>query len=263
MILSIIIPVYNSERILGTLVKKIKKTLENKKIKKFEVILVNDYSKDNSWSLIKKLSKLYNFIKGINLIKNYGQHNAIVAGLTYSRGKYLILMDDDLQHDPKYIPNILEQLLNKYDACYVRYLKRKHAFWKKFVSKLNHLTSSFLANKTTKIYTSSFKGFNKKIKNKIIGDKNKEVFLDWIILNNSTKVKSIDVLHKKRLIGKTNYNFKKLLILWSNMIIKIKTNNKFRKLLIFLIKIVIITIINKLINKKIFQEKFKILEKTF
>jgi len=260
--LSIIIPIYNSEKIIPILTNKIKKIITNK-LKKSEIILVNDHSIDRSWSTIKKISKKNSYIRGINLVKNYGQHNAIAAGLTYSRGKYLILMDDDLQHDPKYIPKILEQLLNGYDACYVRYLRRKHTFWKKFVSKLNHLTSSFLADKTTKIYTSSYKGFNKKIKNKIVSDKDKEVFLDWIILNNATKVKSIDVLHKKRLIGKTNYNLKKLLILWSNMIIKIKTNHKFKKILILFIKIFIITILNKLINKKVFKEKYKILEKTF
>ena len=260
--LSIIIPIYNSEKIIPILTNKIKKILK-KKIKKFELILINDHSIDKSWVTIKKISKKNSFIRGINLLKNYGQHNAITAGLKYSRGKYLILMDDDLQHDPKYIPNILEQLLRGYDACYVRYLKRKHSFWKKFVSKLNHITSSYLANKTSKIYTSSFKGFNKRIKNKIVNDKHKEVFLDWIILDNSTKVKSIEIIHKKRLIGKTNYNLKKLLILWSNMIIRIKTNNKFKKILIFLIKIFIVSTINKIINKKTFREKFIILEKTF
>ena len=157
---SIIIPVYNSEKILTELIDQIKKEVESFS-KKFEVILVNDFSHDDSWKIIKNLSNKYNFIKGIDLKKNYGQHNAIVAGLNFSSGDYMILMDDDLQHNPIYIKNILDELQNGNDVCYVKYLKRKHVFWKKFLSWLNNATSSFLANKPFNIYTSSFKGFNK------------------------------------------------------------------------------------------------------
>ena len=107
--LSIIIPVYNSAKILPTLVGEVEKALDNK-IKKMEVIFVNDFSIDNSWEIIKKLSKEKKFIKGINLKENYGQHNAIAAGLSISTGEFVILMDDDLQHDPIYIERIFALL---------------------------------------------------------------------------------------------------------------------------------------------------------
>ena len=99
--LSIIIPVYNSENILQNLAKEIDNAL-NKNIQR-ELILINDFSKDNSWEMIKKLTQSYSYIKGINLVSNYGQHNAISAGLHYASGEYIVMMDDDLQHDPIYI----------------------------------------------------------------------------------------------------------------------------------------------------------------
>ena len=103
--LSIVIPVYNSELILPSLVKEIENSLKNKKLNK-EIIFINDFSKDNSWEIIKDLSNSSDFVKGINLKNNYGQHNAIAAGLNFAVGDYIILMDDDLQHDPIYILDI-------------------------------------------------------------------------------------------------------------------------------------------------------------
>jgi len=259
MLISLVIPVYNSNDILPELVNKITKNLTEK----FEIILVNDFSKDNSWKTIKEITETNHFVKGINLKENYGQHNAISAGLNYANGKYIILMDDDLQHDPIYINDIINELHKGYEACYVKYLYRKHVYWKRLVSKLNHLTSSILAGKSTKIYTSSFKGFNRRICNIINSDKNNEVFLDWIIINNSRKINSINITHKERLSGKTNYNLKKLLILWSSMIMTIKSKNIYSIFIVSLLKFFIKYILYTLISKKKFNEKFIISDKTF
>lgn len=260
--LSIIIPVYNSAKILPILVDEIEKALKIK-IDKIEIIFVNDFSIDSSWEKIKELAKEKKFIKGINLKENYGQHNAIAAGLSISKGKFVVLMDDDLQHDPIYIDKILNELKNGYDSCYVKYIKRKHSFIKVFISWINHITSSYLSEKPNNIYTSSFKGFKNKITKKINDDKNFEVFLDWLILENSQSIQSIEIVHRERLEGKTNYNFRKLLFLWSNMILRIKPRAKIKKIIIFFLKFFIISIIYKLLSKKNYKEKFLIKETTF
>ena len=135
--LSIIIPVYNSEKILPVLIEEIKKSLMANKLKK-ELIFVNDLSEDHSWEKIKELAKKNSFIKGISLKKNYGQHNAIAAGLSEATGSYIILMDDDLQHDPIYIEKILFELENGYDACYVKYINR-NVYEKKRTTDTSHL----------------------------------------------------------------------------------------------------------------------------
>ena len=180
-----------------------------------------------------------------------------------AKGEYIILMDDDLQHDPIYIGKIISELKKGYDSCYVKYIKRKHSFIKILISWINHITASYLSGKSNKIYTSSFKGFKSKICKKINEDKDFEVFLDLLILKNSESIQSIEVLHRKRFEGKTNYNFKKLLTLWCNMILKIKTENKVKKIILFFLKFVITLIIYKVIKKKKYNEKFLISEKTF
>ena len=123
--LSVVIPVYNSEKILNTLINSIKKNIKIKK-NLFEIILVNDFSSDNSWRKITILKRNNNFIKAINLRKNYGQHYAIFLGLKFAKGEYIVCMDDDMQHDPRYINKIVKTLENRNEVCYVKYLKREH-----------------------------------------------------------------------------------------------------------------------------------------
>ena len=105
--LSIIVPVYNSENILHELVKRISDSLKNTILhNQFEIIMINDFSQDNSWEGIKSLSTKNNFIKGINLARNFGQHNAIIAGFNFCSGKRVVTIDDDLQHPPEFIFNL-------------------------------------------------------------------------------------------------------------------------------------------------------------
>ena len=129
MILSIVIPVYNSENILDDLINQI--SLEIKKtnlLKDFEIILVNDNSLDNSWNKIKEIANNQNNIIGINLSKNFGQHNALMAGIKNSKGDFLITMDDDLQHPPSYIIDIINKLSEGFDVCYTKYQNNKYSF---------------------------------------------------------------------------------------------------------------------------------------
>ena len=109
--LSIIIPVYNSSLIILKLVDDIKKEITKiQNISNYQIILVNDCSDDNSWSEISKICNNEQFVIGINLMKNYGQHNAIMAGINISDGDYVILMDDDFQHSPKEISKLLDKI---------------------------------------------------------------------------------------------------------------------------------------------------------
>ncbi len=215
--LSIIIPVFNSSKILKKLVKNIKYHLDIKLNNKFEIIFINDHSSDSSWSVIRELSKKYSFIKGIDLKKNIGQHAAIFVGLNYSTASKIITMDDDLQHPPSYLLKIYNKLSN-FDVCYTTYINRQHVLWKILVSKLNNFFSNFLFNKPNNVYLSSFRGFKSTIKNKIIKEKPNIIFLDSLILKHSKKTTSIKIVHQKRFRGESNYNLKKLLNLWFDMI---------------------------------------------
>ena len=213
--LSIIIPVYNSEKIIEDLIKQITFSVDNiKSINSYEIILIEDCSPDNSWEKIELISKKYNNVKGISLSENFGQHNAIVAGIKYSSGEKIITMDDDLQHSPVYIKNILEQLDKNFDVCYTDYQNRKHPIWKIIVSWLHNLTASYLSNRPYKLYPSSFRGFKKKIALEIISFKGANVYIDGLILKITKNITIIPVEHYQRPYGSSNYNFKKLVSLW-------------------------------------------------
>ena len=230
----------------------------------YEIILVDDSSNDDSWKTILYLSSKNKNIKGIQLDKNYGQHNAIMAGLNNCLGDYVILMDDDLQHNPKYIYQIYNVIKKDNDVCYVNYLNRQHQNWKKFVSWSNNIVSSIIMNKPFNIYTSSFKGIKKEIVIQIIKSKKKEVFLDWLIINSTKKIKMIDVEHQKRFSGKTNYGLKKLLLLWTGMILNVPLNpKKFSFILLIILKIFIGIFLYSFIKKKEVNNQFNILNKTF
>lgn len=215
--ISIIIPVYNSEKILEKLITEI---YENLQQFNFEVILVNDFSNDNSWNKIKKLSISNNFLKGINLQQNYGQHNAIMAGLNFGSGDIYIIMDDDLQHHPIYITKMINKVMNSFDICYTSYQNRQHRLDKIFFSNLSNFISSFVLNKPVKLYLSSFKCFNKKIRDELIKFKNPNIYIDGYLIKISNKITSIDIKHQKRHSGETNYSFKKLFLLWTRVVMQ-------------------------------------------
>ena len=124
--LSIIIPVFNSEKILPSLVENIIFYLNKDLLgQEYEIILINDFSSDNSWQIITELSKKLKNLKGLNLSKNYGQHNAVMAGLNVASGDKIITMDDDFQHHPSNLISFFRKL-DECDACYTYYNNRKH-----------------------------------------------------------------------------------------------------------------------------------------
>ena len=116
--LSIVIPVYNSEKIIDDLVDEIVNSVSDiKSVSSYEIILINDCSIDNGWEKIKFLSKKFKFVKGINLAQNFGQHNATMAGIKECEGETIITMDDDLQHSPSSIKDFLNEINKGFDVC--------------------------------------------------------------------------------------------------------------------------------------------------
>jgi undecaprenyl-phosphate 4-deoxy-4-formamido-L-arabinose transferase len=216
--LSIVIPVYRSAQILPKLVEQIRTEMREEGLaERFELILVNDCSPDNSWHVIRTLAETNAFIKGITLRRNVGQHNAIMAGLHHAHGEYVVLMDDDLQHPPAAIADIVKALADGYDVCYTHYLNRQHAAWKRFGSQFNDWMATRLLGKPKGLYLSSFKGMRREIVQEIILYDGPYTYIDGLILDVTRSITTVDIEHQARFDGESNYTFARLLSLWMKM----------------------------------------------
>jgi glycosyltransferase involved in cell wall biosynthesis len=212
--ISIIIPVYRSEKILPELVSRIKTVLKNKK---YELILVNDHSPDDSWKTIVELKKKNRFIKGINLRKNFSQHNAIMAGLNYATGKVVVMMDDDLQHPPESIIDLVSKIDSGFDVCYTRYKNRRHNVFKQFGSYFANLIAKLIIGKPTNLYLSSFKAVSQDVCKEMVRYDGPYPYLDGLILQLTNNIGIVDIEHQERFEGKSNYTLIKLFSLFFKM----------------------------------------------
>ena len=216
--ISIIIPVFNSENTIEILVNNIVQTLgENYK---FEIILINDSSKDNTEEKCKKLVEKYTSVVLYSLAKNFGEHNAVMAGLNKCSGDYAIIMDDDLQHSADSLLELIKfgmKEKNNFDVVYTYYDKMKYNFFRNFGRKFNDLIANLLLDKPKFLYLSSFKLINRFLITEIIKYRSPFTYIDGIILGITNKIGRVKVVHDQRSHGKSGYTIRKLLQVWSSM----------------------------------------------
>ncbi|WP_426619812.1 glycosyltransferase family 2 protein [Pseudomonas rustica] len=216
--LSIVVPVYGSATILPVLIQQVYEAMTQEGLADdFELILVNDAGPDNSWSVIQTLASNNAFVRGINLRKNAGQHNAIMAGLNNVRGRMVVIMDDDLQHPPSALGDLMRALKDGHDVCYTKYLNRQHAWWKQAGSRFNDYVATLLLGKPKGLYLSSFKALKREVVEEIIKYDGPYTYIDGLILDVTQSITSVDIVHQARHEGESNYNFRRLLSLWMKM----------------------------------------------
>ena len=204
---SIVIPVFNSELILPKLILEIANAMEGQS---YEVILINDGSTDKSWNVIVNLVNNYDCLKGICLARNFGQDNAIMAGLHHSTGEYVAIMDDDLQHSPYDIIRLRNKCESGFDVCYADYSHAKlQLWWKNFGSYLNAKQAEIIIGKSREIYLSPFKIISRLVVESILQYKNAYPYIDGLIFRSTNSISQIKVEHYKRYASKSNYNLRK------------------------------------------------------
>lgn len=212
MILSVISPIYQAELTIEELIRRL--TLELQKLTvDYEIILVDDGSKDEGWNVILKYSKNDYRIKGIKLSRNFGQHYAVTAGITRAVGDRLIILDCDLQDDPVYISKLMKEMDNGYDIVFTERLKRKHGLFKSIASSFYNGLFKLLSNNNYSINMGSLVIFSKKVSTSFLQLKEKDRLyiqvLKWLGYSNT----SIKVIHNERFSGKSSYAFLKLISL--------------------------------------------------
>ncbi|HEX4854989.1 glycosyltransferase family 2 protein [Arenimonas sp.] len=216
--LSIVVPVYRSATILPELVRQVREAMAAEGLDgRFELILVNDASPDDSWPVIRSLAAGHGFLRGIHLRKNVGQHNATIAGLHHARGRIVAIMDDDLQHPPDALGDMVRALDQGHDVCYTRYLNRQHRWWRQAGSRFNDWVATRLLGKPRGVYLSSFKALRREIVDEVIKYDGPYTYLDGLILDVTHAVTAVDVVHRPRHDGKSTYTLRRLLSLWAKM----------------------------------------------
>ena len=216
--ISIVIPVYNGEKTIAKLVDEL---LSNLTTNKLEIVLVNDGSKDNSHEkCVKIYNKFKNTIKYICLARNFGEHNAVLAGLNNVTGDYAVIIDDDFQNPPDEIQKLIDFAINgRYDVVYSYYDKKFHSWFRNLGSNFNNLIANYLLDKPKDLYLSSFKCMNRFLIYEIIKYKGPFPYIDGLILRITQNIGKIKVKHVERTDGISGYTLRKLVGLWLNMFI--------------------------------------------
>lgn len=208
-LISVVIPVYKSAESLEELASRLTNSLSTI-TEDFEVILVNDGSPDSSWEIITNIAAKNQKFIGISLSRNFGQHPAITAGLTFANGEWVVVMDCDLQDRPEEIPNLYYKALEGFEQVVALRHSRQDSKWKKLSSKLFFKGLSFLTDEKLDYRVGNFGIYNRKVISSVlnIGDLTRTftILTRWVGFNRT----AIEVQHSSRTSGNSSYNFGKL-----------------------------------------------------
>ena len=214
---SVVVPVYNSEDSLAELVHRLQTVLPTVS-KQFETILVNDGSQDRSWQVIRELVGKHDLVSGINLMRNYGQHNALLAGIRAANYELVVTLDDDLQHPPEEIGKLVGRLTAGYDVVYGTPDREQHGFLRNLASQITKLAlqASMGAEGARKV--SAFRVFRTQLRDAFTDYRSPFLSLDVLLSWGTNRFGFVTVRHDQRSVGGSNYTFSKLVTHALNMI---------------------------------------------
>lgn len=217
-LISVVIPEYKGEKMVSELIDRLKTSI-NQITDCYEIILVNDASPDNTWSEIQSICDMNTQIKGLNLSRNFGQHFAISAGLSFAKGEWVVVMDCDLQDRPEEIPNLYKKAQEGYDIVYARRAARQDKYLKRLSSVLFHKVYNWLSGLKSDNAVANFGIY----KSCVIAEFNKMPerarSFPSLVSYLGFKDTAIDVTHAERAEGKSSYNLHKLLKLSFDVIV--------------------------------------------
>ena len=206
---SVVIPVYRSEQILDQLIERLALVLPEM-ADSYELVLVNDGSPDQSWKVIERLADEHDWVRGINLMRNYGQHNAVLCGIREARYEMIVTMDDDLQHPPEQIPLLVAKLNEGFDVVYGTPKKLPHSWWRNIFSVITKYAISYVMGFRTVREISSFRALRTSLRDAFVTYSGPEVLVDVLFSWGTTRFGSVEVEEAPRSVGHSNYTFVKL-----------------------------------------------------
>ncbi len=216
---SIVIPVFKSNESIKTITKKIYKLFNNElKNKRYELIFVNDSPSDEeTCNALRCIFNEYDSVKVIEFTQNFGQQSALLCGIANSIGEYIITMDDDMQHDPINILNLIKK--QSHDIVVAKFRRKKHNIFKRITSSIKGYFDHIILGKPKDIQLTSFRLFNRVIADNILKIGTSYPFIPALLFSVTKDVVNVDVPHYDRIEGKSNYTLRKMIQLFGNLLI--------------------------------------------
>lgn len=214
--ISFVIPCYRSEQTLPIVVAEIQEKMRTMQQYQYDIFLVNDCSPDNTLGVIRRLCRENENIKGIDFARNFGQHSALMAGLRYSDGDYVVCLDDDGQTPADEVDKLIGRLEEGHDAVYAKYGHKQHSAFRNFGSALNERMTRMMLGKPAELYVSSYFAVKRFVVEDMIRYENSYPYVIGLVLRATGKIANVDINHREREIGTSGYNIKKLAALWFN-----------------------------------------------
>jgi glycosyltransferase involved in cell wall biosynthesis len=215
--ISIVVPVYNGAGSIPELVRQLHLTLPALAAA-YEIILVEDDSRDNSWDVIKGIAEGDPLVRGYKMMRNYGQHSALLCGIRAAHYEIVVTMDDDLQHPPEEIRHLLEKLDEGCDVVYGKPQHERHGLFRDLSSQVTKLVLQNAMGAETARSISAFRAIRTKVRAAFDGYDSPAVNLDVLLTWGTTRFTAVEVRHEPRRIGQSNYTFRKLVSHTLNMV---------------------------------------------
>jgi glycosyltransferase involved in cell wall biosynthesis len=209
---SVVIPVYNSAGVVGDVVDQTILFFENR-LWDYEIILINDGSRDQSWDVISEKARNYHQVTAINFMRNYGQHTAVYCGFRYSTGDYVITIDDDLQNPPEEIIHLVEKLKDGHDVVFGRFKQKKHSGIRNIGSYIIRVINNRVFGCPNEIVPTNFRLIHRDVVDRILQYRTAYPYITGLVLMFSNNMGNVWVEHQERIVGKSNYNLYKILSL--------------------------------------------------
>lgn len=216
--LSIVIPLFNAALTLPALYQELSALEIGGGL---ELVLVNDGSRDETEEIALGLAQASRIpITFLSLSRNFGEHNAVLAGLRASTGRYVVTMDDDLQNPPSEVLKLLSAAeAGKHDVVYAIYERKEHAWWRNFGSKLTNLIADYVVEKPGKLYLSSFRCLTRLVADEVAKSRTPYPYIDGLIFQITQNAGAVPVRHVGREQGRSGYTLRKLIRLWMSMLV--------------------------------------------
>ena len=199
-----------------TLVRRLEAVLASL-TSRWELILVNDGSRDASWEVICQLAQEYHWVRGINLRRNYGQHNALLCGIRSAGCDIIVTMDDDLQHPPEEVPKLVAKLAEGYDVVYGTPDHEQHGLWRNLASRVTKMALQSAMGAETARYVSAFRAFRTELRQAFAQYQSPFLSIDVLLTWGTGRFGVVQAHHEPRRLGRSNYTFRRLMIHALNM----------------------------------------------